>query len=56
LHNALIKEMNVLDDNGTWDLVKLPPGKQAIRCKWVFMVKVNPDGLVARLKVRLVAK
>jgi hypothetical protein len=44
-HNAMIEEMSALDDNGTWNLVKLPPGKQAIGCKWVFMVKVNPDGL-----------
>ena len=37
-------------------LVHLPTGKKAIRCCWVFAVKVNPDGLVARLKARLVAK
>ena len=31
-------------------------GKKAIGCRWVFAVKVNPDGSVARLKARLVAK
>ena len=31
-------------------------GKKSIRCRWVFAVKVNPDGSVARLKTRLVAK
>ena len=55
-HNAMIEEMNALDDNGTWNLVKLSQGKQVIGCKWVFTVKVNPDGSVARLKARLVAK
>ncbi|KAA0062809.1 Cysteine-rich RLK (RECEPTOR-like protein kinase) 8 [Cucumis melo var. makuwa] len=30
--------------------------KKAIGCKWVFSLKVNPDGTVARLKARLVAK
>ena len=45
--------MQALDDNGTWDLV---PGKKAIGCRWVFVVKFNPDGSVARLKARLVAK
>ena len=42
--------------NGTWNLVQLPVGKRAIGCHWVFAVKVNPDGLVARLKECLVAK
>ena len=37
-------------------MVQLPVGKKVIGCRWVFAVKVNPDGLVARLKVRLVAK
>ncbi|KAL5741578.1 hypothetical protein ACOSP7_028310 [Xanthoceras sorbifolium] len=55
-HHAMIEEMNALDDNGTWNLVDLPSGKRAIGCKWVFTVKVNPDGSVARLKARLVAK
>ena len=34
----------------------LPSGKKVIGCRWVFVVKFNPDGFVARLKVRLVAK
>ncbi|CAH9055335.1 unnamed protein product [Cuscuta epithymum] len=53
---AMIEEMNALDLNGTWDLVYLPTGKKSIGCKWVFAVKVNPDGSIARLKARLVAK
>ncbi|CAH9074829.1 unnamed protein product [Cuscuta epithymum] len=54
--HAMVEEMNALDLNGTWDLVYLPSGKKSIGCKWVFAVKVNPDGSVARLKARLVAK
>ncbi|KAA3487778.1 dehydrogenase/reductase SDR family member 7 isoform X1 [Gossypium australe] len=50
------KEIHALDENGTWNLVGLLVGKQAVGCKWVCTVKVNPDGLVARLKARLVAK
>ena len=45
--------MEALDDNGTWNLVQLPAGKKAIGCRWVFAVKVNPDGFVVRLKARL---
>ena len=48
--------MTALDDNGTWDLVSCSTGKKAMDCKWVFVVKVNPNGTVARLKARLVAK
>ncbi|RVW70963.1 Retrovirus-related Pol polyprotein from transposon RE1 [Vitis vinifera] len=42
--------------NGTWDLVSLPPGKPTVGCRWVYTVKVGPDGQVDRLKARLVAK
>ena len=34
----------------------LPIGKKAIGCRWVFVIKFNPDGSVARLKPRLIAK
>ena len=48
--------MQVLDDTGTWNLVQLPIGKKVIGCLWVFVVKVNPDGSIFRLKARLVTK
>jgi len=44
--SAMIEEMTALDDNGTWDLVSCLSLK-AITCKWVFAIKVNPDGTVA---------
>nr|GEV67397.1 hypothetical protein [Tanacetum cinerariifolium] len=53
---AMIEEMNALDHNDTWALVDLPVHKKEISCKWVFSVKMNPDGLIARLKARLIAK
>ena len=34
----------------------LPAEKKAIGCRWVFIVKVNHDGSIARLKARIVAK
>ena len=55
-HNAMVEEMQALDDNGTWNLVQLPKRKKAIGYRWMFAIKVNPEGLVARLKARLVAK
>ena len=54
--SAMIEEMNALDETGTWNLVHLSTRKKAIGCRWVFVVKVNLDGSVARLKARLVAK
>ena len=54
--STIIEEMDALNGNGTWNLVHLPTGKKAIECRWVFVVKVNPDCSVARLKARLVAK
>nr|CAD1840511.1 unnamed protein product [Ananas comosus var. bracteatus] len=53
---AMEEEMMALDANSTWEPVPLPADKRAIGCKWVFTVKMNPDGSVARLKARLVAK
>ena len=54
--SVMIEKMDVLTDNGTWDLVCLPAEKKVIGCRWVFTVKVNPDGSIARLKGHLVAK
>ena len=33
------KKMKSLHKNEIWELVKLPEGKKAIRCKWVFKKK-----------------
>ena len=34
--SAMVEEMQALDDNGTWNLVRLLAGKKAIGCRWVF--------------------
>nr|GEV55611.1 retrovirus-related Pol polyprotein from transposon TNT 1-94 [Tanacetum cinerariifolium] len=53
---SMIEVMNALDKNCTLALVDLHVHKKAISCKWVFSVKMNSDGSIARLKARLVAK
>ncbi|KAL0329372.1 UNVERIFIED_CONTAM: Retrovirus-related Pol polyprotein from transposon RE2, partial [Sesamum radiatum] len=53
---AMQEELQALDKNGTWELTSLPPTKRAIGSKWVFKLKLHPDGSIARYKVRLVAK
>ncbi|KAK9929256.1 hypothetical protein M0R45_026360 [Rubus argutus] len=53
---AMNKEIQALQDNGTWSLVSLPSHKKPIGCKWVYKIKYNPNGTVERYKARLVAK
>ena len=52
----MLDEMTALHASGTYDLVPLPAGKSLVGCRWVFTVKVGPDGKIDRLKARLVAK
>ncbi|CAH9050004.1 unnamed protein product, partial [Cuscuta epithymum] len=47
-------EIQALENNSTWSLVPLPPGKRALGCRWVYKVKHKSDGTVERLKARLV--
>jgi hypothetical protein len=55
-YKAAVKEMQAHIKNGTWELIKLPPGRKAIDSKWVFKVKRNADGSIKRYKARLVAQ
>lgn len=49
-------EVEALEKNETWKLDYLPSSKKAIGCKWVFKLKLSPDGLIERYKARSVAK
>ncbi|GJT01644.1 retrovirus-related pol polyprotein from transposon TNT 1-94 [Tanacetum coccineum] len=51
--DAMKKEIDALESNGTWELTTLPPRKKAIDCKWVYKTKYNNDGTVERHKARL---
>ncbi|KAK2438205.1 putative mitochondrial protein [Trifolium repens] len=50
------EEISSIEKNKTWKLVELPPQKKAISVKWVFKLKTNPDGSIAKHKARLVAR
>jgi len=45
---AMNQEFDALYANKTWDLVKLPIGKKAIGCRWVYKVKHKADGSIER--------
>ena len=53
---AMQSEMQALHKNQTWDLVKLPQGKHALPCKWVYKNKITPHDGQPKYKARLVAK
>jgi hypothetical protein len=36
---AMMEEMDSIEENGTWSLVDLPPGRKPIGVKWMFKVK-----------------
>ena len=60
MHEALShlgwkQAMVAMHSTGTWDLVTLP-GKSPVGCRWVYTVKIGPNGGVDRLKARLVDK
>ncbi|KAG9455261.1 hypothetical protein H6P81_008165 [Aristolochia fimbriata] len=52
---AMKNEMLSLEDNQTWELVKMPAKKKVLQNKWIFRVKQEAGG-VQRYKARLVVK
>jgi hypothetical protein len=54
--DSMVEEMESLCKNETWDLVKLPSGRNLVGSKWVFNKKMNVVGQVEKFKARLVAK
>lgn len=54
-NQAMKSEVTALETNHTWDITKLPPGKKAIGCQWIYTIKYLSDGSIERYKARLVA-
>jgi hypothetical protein len=49
-------EMKSLRENHTYDLVELPKGKRALKNKWVFRCKIEPNRSQQRYRARLVKR
>ena len=53
---AMENEFQALLKNNTWTLVSPTPTQKVIGSKWVYHLKLLPDGSVAKHKARLMAK
>ncbi|KAK4402748.1 Retrovirus-related Pol polyprotein from transposon RE2 [Sesamum angolense] len=49
-------EIQALEHNQSWDITPLPKDKKTIGSRWIYKLKLKPDGTVDRHKARLVAK
>jgi hypothetical protein len=55
-YDAMASEFSALQRQSTWSLVPSSPHHPVIGCHWVFKLKHNSNGSVARYKARLVAQ
>ena len=53
---AMQDEFDALQKQGTWSLVTPLPNKNVVGCKWLYKLKHNSDGTIARYKARLIAR
>jgi len=53
---AMGVELNTFKEIGLYQEVKMPPNRKIIDSKWVFKIKLGPNGEIDKYKARLVAK
>ncbi|KAM1317488.1 hypothetical protein ACFX2H_002737 [Malus domestica] len=53
---AMHEELNALNDNHTWSVIKLPQRKKVVGSMWIYKTKFHSDGPIERHKARLVAR
>lgn len=47
---AVLKEMNDLTGNDTWEIFYLPKDKKVVGCKWVLTINYKSDGTIKSIK------
>ena len=52
---AMQKELNALEENGVWNVVRLPKNANSLHSKWVYKTKRDANGELKRYKARLFA-
>lgn len=55
-HKAMKEELSALHKQETWELVPCPPTTSMLGSRWVFKLKLNSDGSIARYKARLITQ
>ncbi|XP_071711041.1 uncharacterized protein [Rutidosis leptorrhynchoides] len=50
---SMQEEIDALEKNETWEVVKKPEACKPVTCKWVYRLKKNSDGTINRFKARL---
>ena len=53
---AIESEIHSILKNKTWDVIDRPAGGKPITAKWIFRTKRDTEGIVRKLKARLVAR
>lgn len=48
-------ELDAIEMNNTWSVIKLPDGKHSIGCRWIYKIKKS-NGSIDRYKASLVAR
>ncbi|XP_050878745.1 uncharacterized mitochondrial protein AtMg00820-like [Lathyrus oleraceus] len=51
--NSMKEELEAIERNKTWELTVIPQNKKTISVRWVFKIKLKPNGSVYKQKARL---
>jgi ribosome assembly protein YihI (activator of Der GTPase) len=55
-NDAMIRELNSLEENHTWDIVQRPEGKKVVSGRWAYKIKCDENGDITKYKARWVIK